>query len=72
MGEERDDIPPSITTGPVTPEWGHLGKLQAAVTSGSLFDNVPMNVHQIGNAGGPLVAITDAPVMVEFIRSGTQ
>ena len=61
---KRRDIPPSITTGPVYPAFNTIQKVKAAVTSSTLFDNVPVNVHKLG--GKSWVAITDAPVMVEF------
>ena len=64
---ERSDIPPSITTGPVKPPFSTSEKIRAALTASSTFDNVPVNVHQIGGKpDGPWVATTDAPVMMEF------
>ena len=62
--ENLKDIPPSITTGNVDPPFNGPQKLYAALTSSSLFDNVPVNVHNLG--GGSWVGVTDAPVMLEF------
>ena len=61
---KRRDIPPSITTGPVYPTFNAFQKVKAAITSSTLFDNVPVNIHKLG--GKHWVAITDAPVMLEF------
>jgi carotenoid cleavage dioxygenase-like enzyme len=62
--ENQEDIPPSITTGPVVPPFNNIQKLVAAVTSSTKFDNVPVNIHPVG--GKSWVAVTDAPVMIEF------
>jgi len=62
--EKSGDIPPSVTTGPVYPKFNFLQKVQAALTSSVLFDNVPVNVHHL--AGKAFVAVTDAPVQLEF------
>lgn len=62
----RSKVPPSITTGPVIPPFSLLENLQAVITSSTQFDNVPVNLHQIGGKGGPYVCVTDAPVSIEF------
>lgn len=61
----KEDIPPSITTGPVKPPFSLIENIYSALTSSSLFDNVPVNIHQIGG-NGPVVATTDAPIQMEF------
>lgn len=57
-------LPPSVTTGPATPPFSALQNVQSMLTSAE-FDNVPVNIAQIG-MGGPWVGVTDAPVVVEF------
>ena len=59
------ELPPSITTGPVEPPWSAWENFQALLTS-QQFDNVPVNIHQMGGPGGPWAAVTDAPVALEF------
>jgi hypothetical protein len=54
--EDKKGVPPSITTGPVTPKFDFAEKLIAAATSSSAFDNVPVNVHKL--AGKTWVAVT--------------
>ena len=61
-----EDIPPSVVTGPVTPSFNLIENIYSALTSSSLFDNVPVNIHQIGGNNGPVVATTDAPVLLQF------
>jgi len=61
----NDKLPPSVTTGPVNPPFTFFERIRSVLSS-SAFDNVPVNVHQLGGAGGPWVATTDAPVMVQF------
>ena len=61
-----EDIPPSVSTGPVVPAFNLLENIYSALTSSSLFDNVPVNIHQIGGNNGPVVAVTDAPVLLQF------
>lgn len=63
---EQNKVPPSVTTGPVTPAWSTTEGIWAAVNS-KAFDNVPVNLHQLGGKkGGKWVGVTDAPVIVEF------
>jgi len=62
---KNDKLPPSVTTGPVNPPFSFLERIRSVLSSGA-FDNVPVNIHQLGGAGGPWVATTDAPVMVQF------
>ena len=62
---EEGRMPPSVTTGPVAPPFSLLDNIAAGLTS-QAFDNTPVNIHQIGGQGGKWVAITDAPVAVEF------
>ena len=61
-----EDIPPSVVTGPVTPPFNLIENIYSALTSSTLFDNVPVNIHQIGGNNGPVVATTDAPVLLQF------
>lgn len=64
---DRKDIPPSITTGSVNPPFSLLQNIKGALLSSTHFDNTPVNVHQIGGrSGGHIVAVTDAPVLMEF------
>ena len=63
---EGGDIPPGPYTGPVSPPYTTLQKITGAVMSMSTFDNVPVNIHQIGDDRGPWVGVTDAPVQLEF------
>lgn len=58
-------LPPSVTTGPVSPPFNLLESIQSVLFS-TQFDNVPVNVHQLGGKEGIWVGITDAPVAVEF------
>lgn len=60
------DIPPSITLGPVAPPFNSKQVIEGALTSATRFDNVPVNIHQIGDSTGPWVGVTDAPVMLQF------
>lgn len=62
---EESTVPPSVTTGPVSPEWSTREGIWAAVNS-KAFDNVPVNLHQLGGKEGPWVGVTDAPIAVEF------
>jgi carotenoid cleavage dioxygenase-like enzyme len=62
----QGDIPPTITTGPVLPKFTLLQRLYSIYLSICKFDNVPVNIHQLGGSGGPWVATTDSPVMVQF------
>lgn len=64
--EKRNDIPASVSTGPVIPPFSTIQNIIATFTSSAEFDNVPVNVHQIGGVTGPWVGLTDAPVMMEF------
>ena len=59
-------MPPSVTTGPVSPPWSLLESIQGAFMPTVTFDNTPVNIHQMGGPGGRLVAVTDAPVAMEF------
>ncbi len=63
---ETGDIPPGPYTGPVSPTFTTFQKITGAVMSTSTFDNVPVNIHQIGDRSGPWVGVTDAPVQIEF------
>ena len=47
------DIPPGPYTGPVNPPFNRWQKLKGAITSISTFDNVPVNVHQVGDLWKP-------------------
>ena len=66
MIENQSDIPPSITTGPTSPEFNSKENLIAALTSSTLFDNVPVNLARLGGKHGKHIATTDAPVILEF------
>lgn len=57
-------MPPSVTTGPVSPPWSAAEGVVAAVT-GTAFDNTPVNLHRLGG-GDRWVAVTDAPPLIEF------
>jgi len=63
---ERKDIPPSITVGAVKPPFSLLQNIQGALFSASQLDNACVNVHQVGGSGGHVVAVTDAPFLIEF------
>ena len=63
--KNNNDVPPSVTTGPVVPSFSLIDNIYSALTSSSLFDNVPVNIHKIGTKG-PIVATTDAPIQVAF------
>ena len=60
------DISPGPYTGPVIPSFSQRQKILGLVSSMSSFDNVVVNVHQMGDAKGPWVGTTDAPVLMEF------
>lgn len=62
---EEGRMPPSVTTGPVSPPFSLLDNIAGAI-SPTAFDNVPVNIHQLGGQGGKWVAVTDAPVALEF------
>lgn len=63
---EQKKIPPSVTTGPIKPDWSLTEGIWAAVNS-KAFDNVPVNLHQLGGRkSGKWVGVTDAPIVVEF------
>lgn len=62
----HDDIPPTITTGPTVPKYSLLQRLYSIFLSLGKFDNVPVNIHQVGGSGGPWVATTDSSVMIQF------
>lgn len=66
MVSNKGDIPPSITTGPVYPSFDTFQLIEAGLTSASRFDNVPVNIAQIGGEGGLWVGVTDAPVLLSF------
>lgn len=61
---KRGPLPPSVTTAPVEPPFSTWQNVKSLLTATD-FDNVPVNVAQIG-AGGPWVGVTDAPVVVPF------
>ena len=63
---DKGDISPGPYTGPVIPSFNRKQKIQGLVNSMSSFDNVPVNVHQLGDDKGPWVGTTDAPVQVQF------
>ena len=63
-GVTKGEMPPSVTTGPVTPPWSAVEGVTAALT-GPAFDNTPVNLHRIGG-GDRWVAVTDAPPLIEF------
>jgi hypothetical protein len=65
---KNGDIPPGPYTGPVNPPFSRWQKVKGAVTSMSTFDNVPVNVHQLGDERGPWVGTTDAPVQVHLLQ----
>ncbi|EKX35508.1 hypothetical protein GUITHDRAFT_118319 [Guillardia theta CCMP2712] len=67
MVEEEEDAPKAISVGPTDPPLNQLDKLLALFNSDS-FDNAPVNVHQLGGQLGPWVAVTDAPLAMEFDR----
>eukprot|EP01035_Chromulina_nebulosa_P030677 gene30677-40787_t len=58
-------LPPSVSAGPVVPSFSAFEQLVGLFTSGG-FDNVPVNVAQVGGSDGPWVGITDAPILFEF------
>ena len=61
----QNTFPPSVTTGPVEPPFNLLESIQSVLFS-TQFDNVPVNVHQLGGKEGIWVGVTDAPVALEF------
>jgi beta,beta-carotene 9',10'-dioxygenase len=61
---EKGDIPPIPTTGPIEPPFTKLQNILGLFDSG--FENPVVNVNQMGGKGGPWVAVTDAPVLMEF------
>ena len=63
---DEGDISPGPYTGPVIPSFNRMQKIQGAVSYLSSFDNVVVNVHQMGDTKGPWVATTDSPVLMEF------
>lgn len=64
--EYKRNLPPTITTAPVIPRFSFFQRIWSLFSGLTTFDNVPVNVHQIGDNSGPWVAVTDAPVMLEF------
>ena len=57
-------MPPSVTSGPVTPPWSATEGISAAL-SRPAFDNAPMSVHRLGGSER-WVAVTDTPPLIEF------
>ena len=64
---KRSSIPPTVSSGPTSPPLSLFEQIRAAFFGGS-FDNVPVNVAQIGDGdeSAHFVGITDAPILVEF------
>ena len=54
-----------MSAGPVVPSFSAFEQLVGLFTGGG-FDNVPVNVAQMGGPDGPWVGITDAPILLEF------
>lgn len=69
--DKGGDIPEAvITLGPVYPKDDFIcskviRKIKGILSLNS-FDNVPVNVHEIGGCSGKFVGVTDAPLMIEF------
>ena len=58
--EERKDIPGGVTAGPTIPPFTPWQCIKGSFTS-KPFDNINVNIHELGGKGGTWVTTTDAP-----------
>lgn len=63
--ENRKDIPGSVTAGPTIPPFTPWECIKGSLV-GKPFDNVNVNIHELGGTGGVWVTTTDAPPIVQF------
>ena len=64
--EKQKDIPPHLVLAPVHPPFSRVANAAGTATSAFKYDNACVNIHQVGGEGGGIMAITDAPFMMQF------